>query len=163
VLKVALQHPALAEPLLHRVDSEAFRSPSYRALHEALTKVGTGSTAGDHHTAAGGTPAGPVPAYGPAWVEAVLNAAADDGVRQVARELSVEPVQVAEDAVARYTESVVLRLHEMWVSRRLVAVKARLQRTDPEAQAGPYNRLFGELIGLEQQRRQLREQAVGGL
>ncbi len=163
VLKVALQHPALAEPLLRRIDGEAFRSPSYRALHEALTKVSTTSTAGDHDTAGGGTPAGPGPGYGPAWVEAVLDAAADDGVRQVARELSVEPVQVAADSVARYTESVVLRLHEMWVSRRLVAVKARLQRTDPEAQSGAYNRLFGELIALEQQRRQLREQAVGGL
>ncbi len=163
VLKVALQHPALAAPLLHRIDSEAFRSPSYRALHEALTKVSTVSTAEDHDTAAGAAPPRSGPAYGPAWVEAVLAAAADDGVRQVARELSVEPVQVAADAVARYTESVVLRLHEMWVSRRLVSVKARLQRTDPEAQAGAYNRLFGELIELEQQRRQLREQAVGGL
>ena len=51
----------------------------------------------------------------------------------------------------------------IWVSRRLVSVKAKLQRTDPEADAASYNRLFGELMALESMRRDLRERAISGI
>ena len=52
-------------------------------------------------------------------------------------------------------------LHEVWVSRRLVTVKARLQRTDPSEQTAAYNRLFAELMTLEKHRRNLRERGLG--
>jgi DNA primase len=42
-----------------------------------------------------------------------------------------------------------------------VTLKARLQRTDPSEQTGAYNRLFGELIAMETQRRDLRERGLG--
>ncbi|MGH8828675.1 MAG: DNA primase, partial [Jiangellaceae bacterium] len=81
--------------------------------------------------------------------------------RHVLTELAVEPAPADEAALPRYVESVVLRLHEVWVSRRLVGLKARLQRTDPAADPEAYNRLFGELMALEKHRRDLRERGLG--
>ena len=46
--------------------------------------------------------------------------------------------------------------------RRIADVKSRLQRTNPVEQAADYNRMFGELVALEQHRRSLRERAIGG-
>ena len=94
-------------------------------------------------------------------VEALLAASPDDTTRNLVTELSVEPVPSGEDSLHRYAESVVLRQHEVWVARRLVTLKAKLQRTDPSAETDVYNRLFGELMVLEKQRRDLRERGLG--
>ncbi|MBC7760627.1 MAG: hypothetical protein H7201_02270, partial [Candidatus Saccharibacteria bacterium] len=40
-------------------------------------------------------------------------------------------------------------------------LKSRLQRTNPIDQAEVYNRMFGELIALEQQFRTLRDRSLG--
>ena len=45
--------------------------------------------------------------------------------------------------------------------RRIAEVKSQLQRTNPVEQPGDYNKMFGELVALEQHRRTLRELAVG--
>ena len=45
--------------------------------------------------------------------------------------------------------------------RRIADLKSRLQRTNPVDHAADYNRMFGELVALEQHRRNLRELAVG--
>jgi DNA primase len=45
--------------------------------------------------------------------------------------------------------------------RRISEVKSRLQRTNPVEHATEYNRMFGELVALEQARRNLRERAIG--
>jgi DNA primase len=145
VLRVAVQRPALAGPAFDDLDPDAFLSPAHRALREAIGKAGGCATQ----------------AGGPAWVDAILAAAADDATRTLVAELSVEPVPADDAALPRYAESVVLRLHEVWVSRKLVSLKARLQRTDPSEQTGAYNRLFGELMALEKQRRDLRERGLG--
>ena len=47
-------------------------------------------------------------------------------------------------------------------ARRIDEVKSRLQRTNPVEHELDYNRMFGELVALEQHRRQLRERAIGG-
>jgi DNA primase len=145
VLRVAVQRPVLAGPAFDDLDAEAFLSPAYRALRETVGKAGGTATQGG----------------GPAWIDALLAAAPDDATRHVVAELSVEPVPADDDALPRYVESVVLRLHEVWVSRKLVTLKARLQRTDPSEQTDAYNRLFGELLAMEKQRRDLRERGLG--
>ena len=43
--------------------------------------------------------------------------------------------------------------------RRIADLKSRLQRTNPVEHATDYNRMFGELVALEQHRRNLRELA----
>jgi DNA primase len=144
-LRVAIQRPALAGPQFDDLEPEAFLSPAYRALGETVRKAGGCATQGG----------------GPAWVEALTTAAVDEASRLLIAELSVEAVPADDAALPRYAESVVLRLHEMWISRRLVTVKARLQRTDPSEQTAAYNRLFAELMALEKQRRDLRERGLG--
>ncbi|HSK56365.1 MAG TPA: DNA primase [Jiangellales bacterium] len=146
-LKAAIQRPAIAGPLFDDLDAEAFRSPAYRSVREVVAKAGGCATQPG----------------GPGWVDALRQAAPDEVVRHLVTELAVEPVPADDDAMPRYVSSVVLRLHEMWVSRRLVGVKARLQRTDPEAETETYNRLFAELMALEKHRRDLRERGLGNL
>ncbi|WP_298329476.1 DNA primase [Haloactinopolyspora sp.] len=145
VLRVVVQRPALAGPTFDEIEAEAFLSPVYRAVREAV------SAAGGCATQAGGRE----------WVDDLLSRAPDDAIRQVLTELAVEAVPADDVALPRYVESVILRLHEVWVSRQLVALKAKLQRTDPSAQVEVYNRLFGELMALEKHRRDLRERGLG--
>ncbi|WP_166354939.1 DNA primase [Phytoactinopolyspora limicola] len=145
VLRVAVQRPALAGPAFDTIEPEAFLSPVFRAVRVAITEAGGCATQGG----------------GPAWIAALLGAATDDVTRHVLSELAVEPVPTDEAGLPRYVESVVLRLTEVWVSRRLVTLKAKLQRTDPSAEVQLYNRLFGELMTLEAHRRDLRERGVG--
>ncbi|HEY9410745.1 MAG TPA: DNA primase [Jiangellaceae bacterium] len=144
VLRVAVQRPALAGPSFDDIEPEAFLSPVYRAVREVIAKAGGCATQGG----------------GPTWMEALLAAAPDDTIRHVMTQLAVEPVPAEEQAVPRYVESVVLRLHEVWVSRQLVSRKAKLQRTDPSAEPEAYNRLFGELMALEKHRRDLRDRGT---
>jgi DNA primase len=145
VLRVAVQRPAVAGPTFDELEPEAFLSPSYRAMREVIAKAGGCATQ----------------AGGRQWVEALLAAATDDVSRTLISELSVEPVPAGDDGMARYVESVVLRMHEVWVARQIVSLKAKLQRTDPAAETDVYNRLFGELMALEKHRRDLRERGLG--
>jgi DNA primase len=145
VLRVAIQRPAVAGPTFDELEPEAFLSPSYRAMREVVAK------AGGCATQAGGQP----------WVDALLASASDDVSRTLITELSVEPVPAGDAGLERYVESLVLRMHEVWVARQVVSLKARLQRTDPSAETDVYNRLFGELMALEKHRRDLRERGLG--
>ena len=101
VLRVAVQRPALAGPAFDDLDPEAFLSPAYRALREAILKAGGCATQGG----------------GQAWADALVAAASDDATRNLVAELSVEPAPADDASLPRYVESVVLRLHEVWVSR----------------------------------------------
>src|SRR5690625_5229838 len=145
VLRIAIQRPAMAGPSFDSLESEAFRSPVYRAVADVIAKCGGCATQGG----------------GPAWMTSLTEAATDEVTRQVLRELAVEPIPADEDALPRYCESVVMRQHEVWVSRQLVTLKAKLQRTDPSQDTEAYNRLFAELMALEKHRRDLRERGLG--
>jgi DNA primase len=146
-LKAALQRPALAGPFFDDLEVDAFASPTHAAVREAVAKAGGVATQSG----------------GPAWVQSVLAATASQAVAATVQELAVDPIAADDDAVARYVVSALARLHGIWVSRRLVAVKARLQRTDPEADRAGYDAMFGELMALEQMRRTLRERVISGL
>jgi DNA primase len=56
---------------------------------------------------------------------------------------------------------VLARVAELAVSREITAVKARLQRMNPVDDQTAYNRLYGDLMGLEVRRRALVEQVDG--
>ncbi len=146
-LKTALQYPVLAGPAFDALPPEAFAHPAYVAVAKAVA-------------GAGGTPvAGP---GGEVWVTAVRENAANDAVRSVVTELAVEPLRCDGEPDTRYAGEQVARLSERLVTRRVVELKSRLQRINPE-ESDEYNRVFGELIALEQQRRLLREKAIGEL
>ncbi len=154
-LKVALQRPALAGRAFDDLDAEAFRSPAHRAVQAAVAAAGG---AGRSVSANGSGRSD-----GSGYLDRVLAACADDGVRHLVRELSVEVVPATEEQMTRYVSGTLARLHEMEVSRAIVGAKARLQRTDPTADVAAYNRLFGELTALESQRQVLRARAAEGV
>ena len=146
-LKVVLQAPGLA-PGFDALDPAVFTAPAYAALHAATVAAGGVAAAGSG---------------GPEWVSRVDDAAADDVVRRLARELAVEPLPSDEAALTRYATEVLARLEELAATRRIAELKSRLQRLNPVEESGPYNRLFGELVALESHRRALRERAIGAL
>ena len=61
----------------------------------------------------------------------------------------------------KYADVVLARVGELAAAREIAAVKARLQRMNPEEDQAAYGRLFGELVGLEQRKKWLLNRAAG--
>ncbi len=147
-LKVVLQAPHLAVETFDGLDPSVFTHPAYVAVRDAV--AGAGGLAASAPGGAG-------------WVARVESAGADDDVRRLVRELAVEPLPTDEAAQTRYATEVLARLEELAATRAITDLKSRLQRLNPVEAAAAYNRLFAELIALEQHRRELREKAIGTL
>ncbi len=142
-LKCALQEPQTVSEWYESVEVTAFTHPTARQVHEAIA-------------AAGGPSADRA---GLAWIDAVLEGAADDAVRRLVRELAVEPLPAEFGEDARYAIGVIARLLELDASRRIDEIKGRLQRTDPAAEE--YQRCFTDLLALEDYRRSLKQETLG--
>ena len=96
------------------------------------------------------------------WAAQLRDAAPNERAQAFITELAVEPLRRHDEPDAKYAEIELARVGELAVSREITAVKARLQRMNPiEEQAG-YNRMFGDLVGLEKRRRALLDRAAGG-
>jgi DNA primase len=147
VLKLAVQVPQLAGPMFDAVDEAAFTHPMYVLIRRAIA-------------AAGGAVAG---RSGPEWVERVAEGCPDLVSRSVVTELAVERPHTQGEPDGRYASIQVAQLHERVVNRQIAVLKSKLQRINPVEQPDEHGRLFGELVGLEQTRRGLREQAIGAL
>jgi DNA primase len=147
VLKIVLQHPALVGAAFDAVEQEVFTAPPYAAVRAAVL-------------AAGGAASG---RSGEGWVAAVRERCPDDMVRSLVLALAVEPVPTTGDPDSRYATTLLARLEELHATRRVTEMKSRLQRINPVEQAGDYNKLFGDLVALEQHLRALRERAIGDL
>jgi DNA primase len=147
VAKLVVQRPALAGPVFDALGEECFTSPAYAAVRAAVAKAGGASRA----------------TAGAEWVASVQETAETDSVRDLVTELAVEPMQSIEDDDPRYAEALLVRLEEMALTRRIQELKSRLQRLNPVEQAEDYNRMFGELIVLERQKKGLRGREIGEL
>jgi DNA primase len=149
VLKLAIQRPALLGPAFDGLGAEAFTASAHQAVRELIAGCG------------GVGAAGPVRD----WVDLLLGAAPHDNARMFLTRLAVEPVEApganAEPDV-RYADELLSRVEELAVSRRIAAVKSRLQRMNPLTEQSDYNHLFGDLVALEQRRKLLLERAGGG-
>ncbi len=143
ILRLALRAPDCLAADFDEVSEELFVAAPARSVYAALK-------------AAGGVASG---SEDEQWLRGVREAAPDDGVRRLVTELALEPM--AGPIEARYGSSLLARLRELAVTRRVTEVKSRLQRVNPIERAEEYNRLFGELVALEQQRRELRELSLG--
>jgi DNA primase len=139
-LKLAVQHPDLVSRWAGDRDADDFTHPAYRALWLLL--------------AGRGFPAEP----DPGWVGRLRGA--DPRLDDLLTALAVEQVKAPKEPGLGYVHQHVSRLQELTALRRIAELKSRLQRTNPVEQAADYNRMFGELVALEQHRRQLRELAV---
>lgn len=144
-LKCALQQPAVVADWYASVEASAFTHPSALRVHEAIEAAGLPD---DVRT-------------GLAWIDAVLAECPDDEVRRLVRELAVEPLPAESGQDSRYATSVIARLLELDAGRRVEELRGRLQRTDPQEEAGEYQRLFADLLALEDYRRSLRADGLG--
>jgi DNA primase len=177
-LKLAVQRPGLCGPGFAALDSGAFTVPAHAAVFRLICERGgwAGESA-DVPGAAGEPPAAAGPGGWPAggggdartgreWARDLRESAPDEQARALVTELAVEGLRTPGadgEADARYVSAVLARVEELAVSRQISGVKSRLQRMDPVAAQADYNRLFGDLIGLEQRRKVLIERASGAL
>jgi DNA primase len=147
-LKLAIQRPALLGPAFDGMGAEVFTAPAHRAARELIAACGGVATAGPVRE----------------WIERLLAAAPNDNARMFLTRLAVESVEApGADAEpdARFADDVLTRIEELAVSRQIVAVKSRLQRMNPVTGQTEYNRMFGDLVALEQRRKLLLERAGG--
>ncbi len=146
VLKLAMQYPALLGIAFDELDDHDFTHPWLAAVRAAMSKVGGPAQA----------------APGEAWVVAVREAMGNDPAAAVVSALAVEGLRLGRDPDERFARAHLARLQELTCLRRIADLKSKLQRTNPIDKADDYNRMFGELIALEQYRTELREQAISG-
>ncbi|MEO5711843.1 MAG: DNA primase [Nocardioidaceae bacterium] len=145
-LKLVVQHPQAVGRMAKDVDGADFTHPTYRAVWDAVTAHGGPSSAPD----------------GEVWVGKLRDSITAPGVGQALSALAVEPLLSSKEPTTAYVAAHVFRLQEVTAMRRIADLKSRLQRTNPVEHATEYNRMFGELVALEQHRRTLREKAIGG-
>ncbi|KAA1423608.1 DNA primase [Mumia zhuanghuii] len=144
LLKVLVQHPHLVAPYADVLDADDFTHPYAAAVWEAATEVGLPSKPDE------------------TWATSVRDRLGDPQVQRTLAQLSVDPLRVSGVPDGTLVGALAARVEELTILRRIAAVKSKLQRTDPAESATEYNEMFGDLVALEQQRRQLREKAIGG-
>jgi DNA primase len=143
-LKLAVQWSGLTGPEFDALGAAAFTLPAHAAVFELIASRGGVATAGRARD----------------WAAALLEAAPDDVVRGFVTELAVEPVMPGEPD-EKYADAVLARVGELAVGRQIAGIKARLQRMNPEEDPAAYNKMFGDLVALEQRRKWLLDRASG--
>ena len=149
-LKLAVQRPALCGPAFDELSPSIFTVPAHAAVCELMAAAGGVVSASSARE----------------WSERLRAAAPNDNARGFVTRLAVEPLEVpgvSGEPDARFAEGVLARVEELAVSRDIATVKSRLQRLNPVTEQGDYNRMFGDLVGLEQRRKVLAERAAGVL
>ena len=147
-LKLAVQRPALCGPAFDVLGPSAFTSPPHAAVRELIDGCGGARGAASVQE----------------WAARLRDAAPDDQLRGFVTRLAVEALRVPRadgEPDTRYADSVLARVEELAVSRRIAEVKSRLQRLNPVDGQPEYNRTFGDLVALEQRRKALVEKAAG--
>ncbi len=147
LLKCAIQMPTAVGPEFDVLEDTDFTHPAYVAIKQAI------GAAGGAGTAVGSD----------AWVSTVQDKAADSAVGSLVSALAVEPVRAVGEPEPKYAGALVARVQELSIGRKINDLKSRLQRMNPVEQTETYNRMFGELVGLEKLRQDLRARAAGGL
>ena len=143
-LKLVVQHPRLTGTATKDVGGDDFTHPAYRAVWETIARAGGPSAAGAQ------------------WATDLRSSADDPTVQSLLSAVAVEALLTGKEPDETYAATHVYRLQELTALRRIADLKSKLQRTNPVEHATEYNRMFGELVALEQHRRTLRELAVGG-
>jgi DNA primase len=145
-LKLAVQVPALCGPTFDALEATAFTAGAHVMVAALIVRCGGVAGAGRPRD----------------WAARLIEEAPDDHARAFLRELAVEQVQVAGEPDEAYVDIILARVGELAIGRQITAVKARLQRMNPVEEQGEYNRLFGDLMALEQRRQALLRRLTGG-
>jgi DNA primase len=143
-LKLAVQRPALCGPEFDALGADAFIAPVHRAVFTLIAECG-GTTSG------GGSPR--------QWTAQLREQAPNERAQAFVTALAVEPLRREPDE--KYADALLAQVGQLAVSREITAVKARLQRMNPVEEQASYNRMFGDLVGLEKRRKALLDRAAG--
>ena len=146
-LKVVVQRPDLAGGWGEELSVDHVTTPDHALVLGAVLVAG--GTAGA--------------AAGERWVQELLAHAPDDRIRGVITGLAVEPLHAGAPVDESYAAAQFARLQEIATTRTITAVKSRLQRLNPVEETVEYNRLFRDLLDLEEHKRSLRERVINGL
>jgi len=147
-LKLAIQRPALCGPGFDALPATAFTVPAHAAVFELTAASGGVASAGSARE----------------WADRLRSAAPNDSARSFVTRLAVEPIEVpgrTGEPDSAFAEKVLAQVEELAVNREIVSLKSRLQRLNPVSEPG-YNRIFGDLVALEQRHKVLLERATGG-
>ncbi|MCD9197393.1 DNA primase [Aeromicrobium wangtongii] len=142
-LKAIVQHPHLAAKYADDLDDNDFTHPISKVLWK--------------HIEAMPWPTGP----DSNWLPQLADSVHDEDAKRILSIAAVEPLH-ARGNTAAVVMSDIIRLQILTLGRRVAEVKSKLQRTNPIDEAETYNRMFGELIALEQQLRDLRDRSLAG-
>ena len=136
VLKSRLQEAQLfSQELWGSIEPGAFTHPAYSAMRDAIDSK-----------------------------ESLMPAdIADENLRALFTELSVEPIRADGKPSAAYVASIVARLREVAISRSIAELKSSLQRLNPVENEIEYTAAFAQLVALETARRSLHDLALGSL
>jgi DNA primase len=140
---VILQHPHAVVAHVADLGSNDFIHPVYRGVWELIAGSGGPAAATDD------------------WLSRLRDSGPSPEVSSALSALAVEPLPRDKEPDDAYVAAHIYRLQELTAARRIAQLKSKLQRTNPVSEATAYNRMFGELVALEQHRRRLRERAVG--
>ena len=149
-LKLALQRPALCGPAFDALGAGCFTAPVHAAVFGLIAESGGTGQAGSARE----------------WAERLRAGAPDDRARGFVTRLAVEQLRAPSldrEADARYAEAVLARVEELSVSREIARIKSRLQRMNPVDEQTAYNRMFGDLVALEQRKKTLMDQSGGAV
>ena len=145
-LKLAVQRPALCGPEFDALGADAFTAPVHGAVFALIAACG-GTVGG------GSSPR--------QWAARLREEAPNERAQAFVTALAVEPLRIDGEPDARYADVVLAQVGELAVSREISSVKARLQRMNPVEEQAGYNRMFGDLVGLEKRRKALLDRAAG--
>lgn len=141
-LKAVVQHPDIAAPFAAELGDNDFTHPWTKEIWQHVC-------------------AKPLPtSIDSTWTAAISDSLESEQLKRVFSQCVVEPLRAQTSVTPTLIESLIARLQEVTTGRRIMEVKSRLQRTNPVDEAEVYNKMFGELVALEQQRRSLRERAI---
>ena len=142
-LKIAVQHPLLAHDF-DRFTEEDFTVPQHRAVLRLI--VEHGGTA-----AAAQDPQG--------WINGLRDFAPNDAERDFLTRLVVEPIEFYGELDERFAREVLSTVKTHSINRQETNLKSELSRLDAVTQAEEHNRVFAELMALNQQKRALQEES----
>ena len=145
-LKLAVQRPALCGPEFDALGADAFTAPVHGSVFTLIAACG-GTASG------GGTPR--------EWAARLREQAPNERAQAFVTALAVEPLRRISEPDEKYADALLAQVGQLAVSREITSVKARLQRMNPVDEQASYNRMFGDLVGLEKRRKALLDRAAG--
>ena len=136
-LKLTFQFPDLVKTWFSQLTPDCFSNQKYREIFESISATDLNEVSAN----------------------SAHDSTEDDDQKALIAALSVEEFKANVDT--RYVDSVFARVLEINAGRTIADLKSQLQRLDPATQNQEHDRMFQQLLSIEEFRRALREQSLG--